>query len=99
MVWLWNVLHSRFHNSKREEKNNSTERCLKFLSPPYAQIYYFATSLRYHSLFLIPNFELWNLSSTLQNRCPKKFRNIQRKTPVLEFLFNKFVDFQDMQVY
>ena len=46
---LWNVSDSRFHDSKWGEKINSTERCLKFLSPPYAQIYYFATSLRYHS--------------------------------------------------
>ena len=40
------------------------ERCLEFLSPPYTQIYYCASSLRNHSLFLIPHFELWNLLPT-----------------------------------
>ena len=32
---------------------------------PYVRIYYCTTSLRNHRLFLIPHFELWNLSSTL----------------------------------
>ena len=30
----------------------------------------------------------------LQNRCYQKFRNIQRKTPVLESLFNKVAGIQ-----
>ena len=32
---------------------------------PCAGIYYCATSVRNHKLFLIPHFELWNLSLTL----------------------------------
>ena len=48
--------------SQNEKKKNSTERCLKFLTPPRAQIYYCASSLRNHGLFLIPHLELWNLS-------------------------------------
>ena len=40
---------------------------MKFLSLPYVQIYYCATSLRNHSLFLISHFELWNLSPTASN--------------------------------
>ena len=32
---------------------------------PYVRIYYCTTSLCNHRLFLIPHFELWNLSSTL----------------------------------
>ena len=67
MVCFRNVSGSRFHNSKGGEKNNSTGRCLKFLSPPYVQIYFCATSLCNHSLFLIPHFELWNLSPTGNN--------------------------------
>ena len=34
---------------------------------PCVWIYYCATSLRNHRLFLIPHFELWNLSSTALN--------------------------------
>ena len=67
MVCFQNLSGSRFHNSKGGEKNSLTERCLKFLSPPYVQIYYCVTSLRNHSLFLIPHFELWNLSPTVNN--------------------------------
>ena len=31
-------------------------------------------------------------SDVFQNRCSDEFCNIQRKTPVLESLFNKFAD-------
>ena len=58
--------------NEEKKKNNSTERCLKFLSPPYAQIYYCASSLHNHSLFLIPHFELWN------NRQPSQAGDILR---------------------
>ena len=37
------------------------------------KIYYCATSLCNHRLFLIPHFELWNLSSTQVNKEPKHF--------------------------
>ena len=34
------------------------------------------------------------LADVLQNRCSEKFHNIQRKTPVLESLFNKVAGLQ-----
>ena len=33
-----------------------------------------------------------SFADSLQNRCSEKFRNIHRKTPVLESLFNKITD-------
>ena len=54
------MVDDRFHNSKWGGKNNLTESCLKFLHR--VQIYYCVSPLRNHMLFLILNFELWNLS-------------------------------------
>ena len=38
------------------------------VSPPCVEIYYCASSLRNHSLFLIPHFELWYLSPAIRSR-------------------------------
>ena len=47
----------------------STNRFL-WNNTPCVRIYYWATSLRNHRLFLIPRFELWNLSLA---KCYKNF--------------------------
>ena len=42
--------------------------------------------------FVCTNDQKQPFIDVLQNRCSEKFRNILRKTPVLESLFNKVVD-------
>ena len=37
----------------------------------------------------VPNFQKQQFADVFQNRCSKKLRNIHRKTPALESLFNK----------
>ena len=44
------------------------------------------------SYFLIQMVKKNLFSDVFQNRCSDEFCNIQRKTPVLESLFNKFAD-------
>ena len=43
--------------------------------------------------FRINLFKRQSFSNVLQNRCSKKFHNFHKKTPVLEFIFNKVAGF------
>ena len=96
MVWLWHVSDSRFFNSKRGKKNNSTERCLSFYLHPMFKIniaHHHCVIIVYFSLLILSygiyrQFDLPACSSQLRYTCfPPSYFQLYDVTRQIFFVF------------